>query len=228
MNKLVYIADDDIICRDLIHDTMAAEGYKVEAFETGDQLYIAFLNKACDLIILDVVMPGTNGIKICAMLRAISEVPVIILTSLDTDEDYVSAISQGGDVYLTKPFSPAQLRVNVKALLAKAQKQQQASIGGVIKYGDIAVYPSQILISRGDDKIKSTKTEFKVFLYMLENHPRVISRDELLNNVWGFGSIVETRAIDNVIKRLRRKLADAGSTVTIETVWGEGFRLGAQ
>ena len=231
MSKLIYTADDDIICRDIVRDILETEGYQVKAFETGDQLYISFLDKPCNLVILDAVMPGNDGIKVCSMIRRHSDVPIIILTALDSDDDYVSAISQGSDVYLTKPVNPAQLTVYVRALLAKAERAgntPQPTGSNVMQYGDIAIYPSQLSATCKGNDIGLTKMEVKLLAYMFENHPRAISREEFLDKIWGYESQVESRATDDTVKRLRKKLSEAGSNVILETVRGLGFKLGTQ
>ena len=227
MSKLIYIADDEKNIRHLIRSFLVKEGYQVNAFETGDKLYEAFEAKPCDLIILDIMMPGSSGLVICAKLRAISKVPIIMLTARDTEEDYISGISLGSDDYFTKPFSPIQLIMRVKAMFRRVDMdtQSQADSKESINFADIAVYQNKLIAYCNHKELGLTNTEFSLFTYLLENRDRAVSREELLNKIWGYDNAVETRATDATVKRLRRKLSEAGSSVSIDTVWGYGFRI---
>jgi len=234
MSKLIYVADDDALARTYIQSIVEKEGYSVETFETGDQLYIAFQRHPCDLAILDVIMPGNNGIVVCEMLRQISDVPIIMLSALDSDEDYASGISRGGNVYLSKPFSETRLLVNVNSLLSKpvavvqtqpATNTSSSRSGNVVTFADILIYPDQLTAYCNKNDLVLTNSEFNLLVYMIENQERAISRDELLSQLWGADSGVSLRATDDTVKRLRKKLSDANSKVSVSTVWGFGFRL---
>ena len=234
MSKLIYVADDDVLARTYIQSIVEREGYSVETFETGDQLYIAFQRQPCDLAILDVIMPGNNGIVVCEMLRQVSDIPIIMLSALDSDEDYASGISRGGNVYLSKPFSETRLLVNVNSLLSKAVTTVQAPAasatggsraGNVVTFADIMIYPDQLTAYCNKNDLVLTNSEFNLLVYMIENQERAISRDELLSQLWGADSGVSLRATDDTVKRLRKKLSDANSKVSVSTVWGFGFRL---
>jgi len=229
ISKLIYIADDVDLMRTVVEIYLKNEGYVVQGFQTGDQLYLAFLEKKCDLIILDIIMPGNDGLKICSMIREISDVPIIMLTALDSEADYITGISQGSDIYLTKPFKSAVLAVHVKALLnrfSKAQPVITQQDGDVINFGNMTIYRNQHIVKCHDIELKLTYTEFKVLIYMFENHPNVVTREDLLVKVWKRDQHEDTRAVDDLIRRMRRKLSDAGSTATLETVWRHGFKLG--
>ncbi|MCL2604875.1 MAG: response regulator transcription factor [Defluviitaleaceae bacterium] len=224
MNRLIYIAEDEKNIRRLIQSYLEKEGYIVTAFENGDQLYEAFLQKSCDLLILDIMMPGNNGLIICTKLRAISNVPIIMLTARDTDEDYISGITLGSDDYFTKPFSPAKLLMRVKAMFRRIEMDTQTK-EETIAFADITIHMDQLTAYCKGNRLGLTNTEFNLLAYLLANKEKAVSRNELLNRIWGFGNIVETRATDATVKRLRRKLSDMDSEVFIETVWGYGFRI---
>jgi len=227
MPKLIYIADDEKNIRRLIQSFLEKEGYIVTAFENGDLLYEAYRQKPCDLVILDIMMPGSSGFIICTKLREISKVPIIMLTARDTDEDYISGISLGSDDYFTKPFSPVKLIMRVKAMLRRVDMdtKTQAKPEDTITAADITIFPSKLLAHCNGCELALTGTEFNLLSYLIENRDKAVSRDELLNKIWGFDSTVETRATDATVKRLRGKLADAGSQISIDTVWGHGFRI---
>ena len=227
MNKLIYIAEDEKNIRHLISSFLEKEGYHVNAFETGDQLYKAYQEKACDLIILDIMMPGSGGLIICTKLRAISKVPIIMLTARDTEEDFISGISLGSDDYFTKPFSPIKLIMRVKAMLRRVEMDTagQAKANEAVAFADLEIYPDKIMAYCKGEELTLTNTEFNLLTYLLENQDKAVSRDELLNKIWGYDSMVETRATDATVKRLRKKLAEIGSAVSIDTLWGHGFRV---
>lgn len=231
MSKLIYIADDEQNIRRLIHSFLEKEGYAVKSFATGDALFENFQSKPCDLVILDIMMPGSSGLIICTKLRAISKVPIIMLTARDTEEDFISGISLGSDDYFTKPFSPIKLTMRVKAMLRRVEMDTETNTkNDTITLSDITIFPERLTAECNGKELGLTGTEFSLLSYLVENNDKAISREELLNKIWGYDNIVETRATDATVKRLRGKLADAGSQVSIETVWGHGFRIreGAQ
>lgn len=229
MNKLIYIAEDEKNIRHLVQSFLIKEGFCVEAYESGDLLFDAYVKKPCDLVILDILMPGSSGLIICTKLREISKVPIIMLTAKDTDEDYISGISLGSDDYFTKPFSPVKLVMRVKALFRRIEMETNACESNASKdcivVSDIVVYPDKMTAYCKNAELLFTNTEFRLLVYLLENKDRAVSRNELITSIWGYDSEVETRATDDTVKRLRRKLAVAGSTVSIDTVWGYGFRI---
>ena len=225
MSKLIYIAEDEKNIRHLIKSFLEKEGYTVQAFENGDLLYTAFQATPCDLIILDIMMPGSSGLIICTKIRAISKVPIIMLTARDTEEDYISGISLGSDDYFTKPFSPVKLTMRVKAMFRRVDMDLEEQRAGKITVEDVEVCTEKLIAYCNGQDLGLTGTEFNLLLYLFENKDRAVSREELLNKIWGYDSVVETRATDATVKRLRKKLADVGSKVSIDTVWGHGFRV---
>jgi len=228
MSSLIYIADDDIISRQIIQAFLEKEGFQVECFENGDMLFSAFQQQECALVILDIVVPRDDSFMISAKIRQISNLPIIMLAAEDREEDYIFGISLGVDAYLTKPFSHAKLIAHVRALLIKAELSKHLPIKekhSELTYADISIYPDSITCHCNEKELELTKTEFQLLKFMVENKNRALSRSELLNEIWGFNQPVETRATDDTIKRLRRKLAAADSQVCIDTVWGFGFRL---
>ncbi|MCL2610173.1 MAG: response regulator transcription factor [Defluviitaleaceae bacterium] len=224
MKKLIYIADDEKNIRNLIASFLIKEGYEICQFENGDVLYDAFINKSCDLVILDVMMPGSSGFVICAKLRAISDIPIIMLTARDTDEDYITGISLGSDDYFTKPVSPLKITTKVNAIFRRQQTKKE-NTDKVLVFFDLQLSRESLIVICQNIELNLTNTEFNFLAYLMENNEKAISREELLTNVWGYDTIIETRATDDTVKRLRKKLLNAGSEVSIETIWGFGFRL---
>jgi DNA-binding response OmpR family regulator len=232
MSKLIYIAEDEQNIRHLIQSFLLKEGYRVEVFENGDLLYDAFIKEPCDLVILDIIMPGSSGLIICTKLREISEVPIFMLTAKDTDEDYISGISLGSDDYFTKPFNPVQLVMRVKALFRRinmeANIKDNADSKVEIIFSDLTVSTNRLIIFCKNSELALTNTEYRFLVYLLENKDKAVPRDELFSKIWGYDCEIETRAIDDTVKRLRRKLSAAESSVSIDTIRGFGFRIGAK
>lgn len=224
MSKLIYIADDEENIRNLVKTFLESNDYVVEAFENGDLLLERFKKKASDLVIIDIMMPGSDGFEICTKLRERSIVPIIMLTARDSDIDYIRGLTLGSDDYLTKPFSPMALVMRVKAIFRrinfeKNQKEKNLNLS----FGDMGIDCSNKIVTYNEEEMNLTPNEYNLLVYMFENKDRAVSREELLNKVWGYESDVETRAVDDTVKRLRKKLNE--TKVSIETVWGFGFRL---
>lgn len=225
MSKLIYAADDELNIRQLIQSFLEEEGYEVETFETGDELLEKFKQKPSDLVILDVMMPGTDGLSICNTIRKFSSVPILILTARDTTADYVTGITLGCDDYFTKPFSPVMLTMRVKAMFRRVELDKAIPYDEKLEYGDIQIMPKQKVAKCNGADLKLTITELNVLQYLMEKNGNAVSRDELLEKIWGYTSEVETRVTDDNIKRIRKKMNQQGSNVEIVTVWGYGFKL---
>jgi DNA-binding response OmpR family regulator len=226
MNEMIYIADDEPNIRDVVKSFLESEGYRVAAFEDGDQLLAAFQNKSCDLVILDIMMPGSSGFDICRQIRKLSTVPIIMLTARDSDLDYATGINLGSDDYFTKPFSAMSLVMRVKAILRRIEyeRAEKSRISeSVLEFADIRINQQHKTVLLGKETVELTPNEYSLLSYLVENSDRAVSREELLNSIWGYTCEVETRAADDTVRRLRKKLASG--KIVIETVWGFGFRL---
>ena len=218
MGQRIYAADDEQDILDVLEGFLTNAGYEVTTFPTGDQLFDTFQKDPSDLVILDVMMPGIDGLTICRKLREHSDVPIIILTAKESEADQMRGLMLGGDDYLIKPFSPSLLVVRVNALLRRAQMSSRIEAGrnsGV----DHAAYCRS-------ESLELTVTEFSL-LECLMGHPgAAVSRDELLDRVWGIDAEdVETRVTDETVRRIRQKLKQKGSSVRISAVWGYGYKL---
>ncbi len=227
IKKSIYIADDEINIREALKLFLESEGYIVTPFENGDLLLDAFKKEACNLVILDIMMPGSDGFAICTELRKLSTVPIIMLTARDSDLDYATGLSLGSDDYFTKPFSAMSLVMRVKAIFRRIefekQNQGHPEDGREITFGDISIDPKSKIVKLSGNELQLTPNEYELLRYMIEMKDRAVSRDELLENIWGYSTEVETRATDDTVRRLRKKLDQ--SNVVIEAIWGYGFRL---
>ncbi len=228
MSKIIYIADDDSNIRNLLKSFLEREGFTVFGFATGDDLYERFNDSPCDLIILDVMMPGHDGFFILNEIRKNSNVPIIMLTAKDSDADYIQGLNLGSDDYFTKPFSPVKLVTKAKSIL----KRQEDIIGitksdnqetELLTFADITINKKTKEASMGDKELPLTPNEYSLLTYLILNSDRAVSRAELLDKIWGYETQVETRVADDTVKRLRKKIKE--SSAELSTVWGYGFRL---
>ena len=227
MGHSIYLADDEKSIRELLHSFLASDGYTVCSFESGDALLEAFRQEPAELVILDIMMPGTDGLTVCRELRSVSDIPIILLTAKDSELDYVMGISQGSDDYLTKPFRPTILLMKVRALLRRVEMDRGKPAAAVdeLRYGDLRYSATENAVLCGNTAVALTQTELRLLSYMLKQPEKAYSREELLNAVWGFDSEVETRVTDETLRRIRKKLLQAGSTVSVSTIWGFGYKL---
>ena len=225
--KRIYIADDDDNIRQVVKTFLSSDGYAVEDFPTGELLLARFRETPCDLVVLDVMMPGMDGFAICTALREISTVPIIMLTARDSENDYAMGLGLGSDDYITKPFSAMALLMRVRAIFRRidfeSQKHEPRAAG--VSIGGLTLDEERRHVLGDGKPLPLTPTEYEVLKYLMLHAEQAVSREELLNTVWGFESAVETRATDDTVRRLRQKLDGCG--VSITAVWGYGFRLEA-
>lgn len=232
MSQMIYIADDEKNIRNLITAFLRKEGYGVEEFETGDLMMDACRKRLPDLAVLDIMMPGTDGLNICTQLRQMStSLPILIVSAKDSPYDRVAGLTLGSDDYMVKPFLPLELVVRVKALLRRSQaektdrneKQETALFYGALRL-ELGIRKAYL----GEKVLPLTPTEFDFMVYMVEHKERAVSREELLKTLWKMSWQADTRAADDLVKRLRKKLREQACQVGIETVWGFGFRLSGE
>lgn len=223
--KLIYIADDDEKICSIIKTFLTSEGFSVETFGDGQSILEAFLGQPCDMLVIDVVMPNIDGFSLCSQIRAVSSVPIIIISAKDSELDKIAGLTLGSDDYLTKPFSPLELIARIKSTFRRIALEKNSTAYTALAIGDIRIFPDTKQADCNGQKIPLTQMEFNLLLYLVRNRNKAISREELLSKIWGFASEPETRATDDMIKRIRKKLVEAGSQLQIETVWGFGFKI---
>ncbi|MGN6712157.1 response regulator transcription factor [Anaerocolumna jejuensis] len=223
--KRIYLADDEQSIRDLIQLFLAAEEFEVLTFPDGDKLLDAFNKSPADMVILDIMMPGTDGLVLCSEIRKRSNTLIIIVSARDSETDRIAGITLGSDDYLTKPFSPMELVTRVKALFRRMDLDKGNYNGEICTLGNLKIDVNKRETSIDGKPLEATPTEFALMVYLLERKEKAVSREELLKHVWKFDFDADTRATDDVIKRLRKKLTMAKANVKIQSVWGFGFRL---
>jgi two-component system OmpR family response regulator len=224
--KLIYIADDEINICNIIKSFLIKEGFDVEIFTDGRSILEAFNKRQADMLILDIMMPEIDGYALCSLIRLKSCVPIIIVSAKDTESDKITGLKLGGDDYLTKPFSPLELIARINSIFRRIELDKApADNTQIIKICDILINLDTKQADVNGNPLNLTVMELSLFCYLIENKNRAVSRSELLDKVWGFENKVETRATDDMIKRIRKKLSDAGSILKIHTIWGFGFTI---
>ena len=224
MSSKILVVDDEQHIVELARLYLTREGYDVEGVGDGAQAVARFGQLKPDLVILDIMLPGTDGLTICKEIRKQSQVPIIMLTARDDVTDKVVGLEVGADDYLTKPFHPQELVARAKALLRRARIEPDQP--KLIRAGRLEVDLERHEVRHGKARVQLRPKEFDL-LALLARHPgRVFQRSELLDLVWGYDFPGYTRTVDVHVQQVREKLAAAGITdPTIQTVWGVGYRL---
>ncbi|MGE5405100.1 MAG: response regulator transcription factor [Candidatus Saccharibacteria bacterium] len=221
MSKTLLIVEDDERMRKLISFYFSSENFNIIEAENGEEAISLFGTHKVDLVILDVMMPLLDGFSVCKALRAVSRVPLIILTARSDEDDKLTGFELGADDYVTKPFSPRVLVARAKALLKRADPAfgDQA----VIEIGDLHIDNQASEVRLGENLILFSPKEYELLLYMVENQGHALSRQQILDHVWGFDYSGELRTVDTHIWRLREKLGDTGELIS--TVRGRGYKF---
>ena len=214
---LVVEDDEDIV--DVLRRTLRAEGYEVRAALDGPEALEDLDEFAPDLIVLDLGLPGMDGMEVMDRVRESSEVPVLMLTARADPEDRVAGLDTGADDYLTKPFDRAELLARIRALLRRHPPRGSA----MVTVGDLKLNPDLQEARRGDREIELTKREFELLEYLMRNQRLVVSRERLLEEVWGYDPLDDTNTIDVFISNLRRKLEEDGEPRILHTKRGAGY-----
>jgi DNA-binding response OmpR family regulator len=223
----ILVVDDELNIRELVGMYLTAAGYRVEHAEDGVEALTKFRASRPDLVLLDLMLPGMDGAKVCDVIRAESRVPVIMLTARDTDLDKVAMLESGADDYVTKPFSPPELVARVRAVLRRtAVPPGVADDAGLVQVGGLAIDPARHEVSVDGDPLSLTAREFDLLLALASRPGVVLTREQLLKDSVGFAEYVDARGVDVHIRHLREKLGDdANEPRFIETVRGVGYRV---
>lgn len=222
MEKLL-IVDDEIQMRTLLR-LYLQENFLIEEAENGEEAYKKALHSEYDLIILDVMMPKMDGWETLAKIRAVSDVPIIMLTAKGTVQDKVAGLSSGADDYLVKPFDGAELIVRVQALLRRANLSKKDE--DILKYKRIVIDIGSRVVRHEGKPVNLTQTEFDILGAFISHKGKVLTREQLVELVWGIEFTGDDRTVDSHIKNLREKLKASGVDKSfIKTVWGVGYKV---
>lgn len=226
MKKQIFLADDEANIRGLMKTFLENEGYAVETFENGALLMQRIAVSQPDLVILDIMMPGEDGFRICARIRKDYRFPIIIVSAKDSPLDRVNGIMLGSDDYLTKPFLPLELIARIKAIFRRIDLESgTAPLEQTLSLGRLRMEPAGRQAVIGSEECAFSPTEYRFLQYLLERHPSAVKKEELIRSVWNSPDTGDTRMIDDLLKRLRKKLREQNAGIRIETVWGYGYRL---
>lgn len=222
--EIVLVVDDEANIVELAQMYLEQEGFRVQAAGDGAKALEIVARRPPALMVLDLMLPQVDGWEVCRRVRsgkAAPDLPIIMLTARDDDVDKIVGLELGADDYLTKPFNPRELVARVKAILRRSGRAIRAE--APIHVGDVAVDPARHEVTIGGQQVELRPKEFDLLLALAEHCGLVLSREQLLNQVWGYDFYGETRTVDVHIAQLRKKLA--GSSVEIETVLGVGYKL---
>lgn len=218
MHRILMIEDEARI-RAFVVPYLVMSGFDVDEAGDGESGLQMALSRKYSLILLDLMLPGIDGMTVCGEIRKASRVPILMLTAKGEEDDVVSGFESGADDYLIKPFSPKELVARVKALLARCSPAADDSVS----YAGVSIDPSSQEVTLGGGPLSLTPKEFDLLLLLVRNPNRAFTREELLSQVWGYEFFGDTRTVDTHIKQLREKFG--GKRGLIVTVWGKGYKL---
>ena len=221
-SDVILVVDDEANIRDLARLYLEKEGYKVILAQDGAQALKLVEEQELAFIVLDLMLPEVDGWEVCRRVRAQSDVPILMLTARDDDIDKIVGLEMGADDYLTKPFNPRELVARVRAILRRVNSTQGGGANEVRQIGQVTIDPSSREVTVAGQRISLRTKEFDLLLTLADHQNIVLSRDQLLDLVWGYEFYGQTRTVDVHIAHLREKLGDS---LSIETVWGMGYKL---
>lgn len=225
-NKLIYVVDDEQNIRDLICAYLKKESFETRSFQDGESALEAFKSNPSDMLIIDIMMPGIDGYSLCRKIREFSNVPIIMVSARDEEIDRILGLELGSDDYISKPFSPRELVVRVKTVLRRFKPDQVPEPApNKITCGDLVIFPDERKVLTERSEIELTNKEYELLSFMVINKNKAFTREQLITSLWGYEYIGDTRAIDDLVKKVRKKLTAKGASLEIITVWGYGYKI---
>ncbi len=221
--KHIFVVDDEKNIRDLIAKYLESEGYKVTLFDKGTNVKGEVDRLDPDLIVLDINMPEVDGLAVCKEIRKTSEIPIIFVSARDEEFDRILGLELGGDDYMAKPFSPRELMVRIKTVLKRTYGSESSSSEKIVR--DLAIDYEKRVVKKSDQELKFTTKEYELLEFFIRNINLPFTREQLIEKIWGYDYLGDLRVIDDLVKRIRRKLKQVDSCVEIETVWGYGYKI---
>ncbi|MFV0440037.1 MAG: response regulator transcription factor [Lachnospirales bacterium] len=228
MSGVIYIAEDDVNLCSILKSQLVSDGYEVEDFYDGKALLERFNEKQCDLIITDIMMPIMSGYDLCKEVRKLSDIPVIMLSAKDEEIDKLIGLELGGDDYISKPYSLREVSVKVRNMLRRSNKskiEDEEKIEGCFVCNDLIVHVSSRTVTINNEEFQVTTREYELLELLVKNKNMAFSREKIIENIWGYDYYGDSRQVDHLIKRLRKKLLLAEAEFTIETIWGYGYKV---
>jgi len=219
----ILLVEDDASVREAVAMALEGDGHRVETAVSGDEALGKWRQSRPDLILLDVMLPGADGLEVCRSVRSEDQVPIIMLTARSDTIDVVVGLESGADDYVTKPFETRVLLARIRALL---RRQSRDPHGQVVRYGEVVVDPLGMVVTRGGTEVHLSPTELRLLLELVRRPGQVFTRAALLEAVWDYSYLGDSRLVDVCVQRLRAKVeADPSQPALIQTVRGVGYKL---
>ncbi len=226
MSNIILIVEDESSIRKFIKINLERNGFKVLEAESGEEGIEIARKEKIDIVLLDIMLPGIDGFEVCKILR--HEYPtlgIIMLTAKSQDIDKIMGLEYGTDDYMTKPFNPTELVLRVKSLVRRIEVSEDIELSSILISGPFKIDTYSRKFYKNDDEIELTPTEYSIAKLFIENSGKAFKRDEILNLVWGYEFVGDSKIVDVNIRRLRAKIEnDSSNPDFIETVWGVGYR----
>jgi two-component system alkaline phosphatase synthesis response regulator PhoP len=226
--KTILVIEDEVTIQNVVRTYLESAGYRVVIAETGGQGLALARSLSPDLIVMDLMLPGMDGMEVTARLRQESDVYILMLTARSEEMDRIAGLRMGADDYLTKPFSPREMVARVEAMLRRPRNggsQQAKPPSPALHLGDLRVDEGSMEARWGETLLDLTTTEFQLLLTLTQNHGRVLTREQILDRVWGTDFYGTDRIVDVYVGQVRRKLEEAGGKDLIQTVRGVGYKF---
>ncbi len=221
-SESILIVEDESSIASFVALYLKNAGYGVRTAARGAEALDQIASDPPSLVVLDLMLPDIDGIEVCRRIRRSSDVPILMLTARDEDVDKIIGLEVGADDYMTKPFNPRELVSRVKSILRRSTPERRQMESAVIRYGDLTVDAGRREVRVGDEEIQLAPKEFDLLWELLDHRGLVLTRDQLLERVWGYTFAGDTRTVDVHVRQIRRKLGDASPIVT---VWGVGYKV---
>ncbi len=218
----ILVVEDETSIASFVAAYLRNAGYGVKTAATAQAALIQLASDAPALVILDLNLPDGDGVELCRRIRKTSDIPILMLTARDEDIDKIIGLEVGADDYMTKPFNPRELVARVKSILRRAAPERRKSESDEIHHGELAINAGKREVHVGDEEIRLAPKEFDLLWELLDHRGIVLTRDQLLERVWGYTFAGDTRTVDVHVRQIRRKLGDASPIVT---VWGVGYKV---
>ncbi|MFC2637669.1 response regulator transcription factor [Mitsuokella sp. oral taxon 131] len=221
----IFIVEDERRIARFLQIELEHEGFSTEIEEDGARAFERLMQESYDLILLDVMLPGMDGITICKRVREVSDVPIIMLTAKDEVEDKVNGLDCGADDYMTKPFAMQELLARIRNAMRRHTTTDHLPIDEKLQISDLIMYPARYEVQVGTEPVQLTRKEFSLLEFMLRNKRRVLSRDQILQQVWGYDYSGDTNVVDVYIRYLRAKIDERFQKKYIYTIRGVGYAV---
>ncbi len=221
----ILVVEDETSIASFVSAYLTNAGYDVRSAATAQTALVQLASETPSLVILDLNLPDGDGVELCRRIRKGSDVPILMLTARDEDVDKIIGLEVGADDYMTKPFNPRELVARVKSVLRRASPERRKGETSELRHGDLSIDSGKREVYVGDEEIRLAPKEFELLWELLDHRGIVLTRDQLLERVWGYTFAGDTRTVDVHVRQIRRKLGDASPIVT---VWGVGYKVASE